>query len=292
MAVVTGAGRGIGRAIAVRLAADGYRLVLADIDRERVTEATGELPGRPVGVCADVRSQSAVDRLARSAAQCGRIDVWVNNAGVLPQGLLEQQETVLLEHTWQVNVAGTLHGCRAALKVMRPQGYGHIVNISSVCALKPLPGLAFYSATKAAVEAVSAALRLEVRGSGVAISTVLPYLADTAAGTGLRPRLLTPLRAEQVADAVAAVIRRPRARTVVPRPLGVLLAATSMLPRSVHDAVDRMLCLNDLAFGIDDQARAAYRAEVIAHTRHPPGSPHHPRTDAADQHQAQAIPRE
>jgi deazaflavin-dependent oxidoreductase (nitroreductase family) len=261
VAVVTGAGRGIGRAVAVRLAADGFRVVASDIDHDAAVLTATACDGLPVQ--ADVSCRTDVDALAQAAvAEYGRVDVWVNNAGVLPQGLLVEQQMELLEHTWRVNIGGVVHGYRAALQVMRPPGGGHVVNVASVCALKPLPGLAFYSATKAAVDALSMALRYEARSIGVHVSSVLPYLADTAAGTGLRPRMFRALSAEQVADAVACVIRRPRARYVVPRRLGLLLTAAAFLPQPLQDAADQWLHLHELALDIDRHARAAYQAET------------------------------
>ncbi|MGW7276482.1 SDR family NAD(P)-dependent oxidoreductase [Streptomyces sp. NPDC054864] len=288
MAVVTGAGRGIGRAIAVQLAAEGFHVVVSDLDHGPAVRSARACGGRPAR--ADVRSPADMNALARLATEHnGRLDVWVNNAAVIPQGVFAHQNPQWLEHTWQVNIGGVVHGCQAALGAMTGQGSGHIVTVSSVCAIKPLPGLALYSATKAAVDALSTALRHEVRSSGIQVSTVLPYLVDTPAGAGLNARLLRPLTAEQVADAVVSVIRRPRARRVVPRHLGWILGATALLPQSLQDAAGRWMRLHELALGLGGQARAAYHAATfepgrsLCPTRHPvPRTADHQGVETAD----------
>ncbi|MDT0310072.1 SDR family NAD(P)-dependent oxidoreductase [Streptomyces sp. DSM 44917] len=263
-AVVTGAGRGIGRAVAQALAARGYRLLLADLDgqaAERAAEAAG--PGH-LSAAADVADGAALRELAGAAlAAFGRLDVWINNAGILPAGPLSSQTDPLLARTLATNVGGVLHGCRAALEVMLPRRSGHIVNVSSVCAVKPLAGLAVYSASKAAVAALSESLRRECRGRGVRVSAVLPYLTGTAAGAGLRPRLLRPLSPEDVARAVVATAEGPaRARVFVPRRLGWALPWGGLLPDRARDAMDALLGMDRLALDADTGERAGYAAEL------------------------------
>ncbi|WP_344020994.1 SDR family NAD(P)-dependent oxidoreductase [Streptomyces luteireticuli] len=268
--VVTGAGHGIGRAVALRLAEERCLLVLADIDRKAVDTLAAALGDRHMAAPLDVTCAAAVQDLARDVRdRFGRLDVWINNAGLLPQGLLMEQGLSVLEATWEVNVAGVLHGCRAALGVMLPQRSGHIVNIASVCALRPLPGLALYSATKAAVRALSHALRREVSGHGIGVSAVLPHLTTTRASAGLRrPRMFPALRPAQVADAVAAVLHRPCAQRVVPRRLGWLLAGAEMCPERVRDTAEAWLGADRTSLGADRAARTSYEAEL-------PGGAHH-----------------
>ncbi|MGW2565033.1 SDR family NAD(P)-dependent oxidoreductase [Streptomyces sp. NPDC001537] len=262
VAVVTGAARGVGYAIAGRLARDGYRLVLGDVDGERLHRAAAEIGGEPALVEADIARAEAAEQLAGAAeAHFGRLDVWVNNAGVVPLGRLDAQEAGLLAHACQVNLTGTVHGCRAAALRMRPQGGGHIVNIASVLAVKPLPGFAAYSATKAGVLALSRSLHRELRVDGIHVTAVLPYMVHTAAAAGIRPRVLPALRPEQVADAVAGVLRRPRPQVFVPS-AARLLSLTALLPRWADDMIDALLGTDAIARDADAAVRGPYETEL------------------------------
>ncbi|GGM16594.1 short-chain dehydrogenase [Streptomyces fumigatiscleroticus] len=252
VAVVTGAGRGIGLAVAARLAADGHHVVLSDLDGTTIRHTARALGNGHTGLAADVTDPLAVARLAEAAVErYGRLDVWINNAGLLLSGPLADFPHDVLLRTVNVNITGVLHGCRAALTPMLPARRGHIVNIASVCAVKHLPGLAVYSATKAGVLALSGALRREVRSAGIHVSALLPYLVDTPAATGLRPRVLRPLPASRVADAVVRVLARPRAEVSVPGYLGPALKAVALLPAPVRDWIDDRARLEELALDSD-----------------------------------------
>ncbi|MFD7713139.1 SDR family NAD(P)-dependent oxidoreductase [Streptomyces sp. NPDC059786] len=276
VAVVTGAGRGIGKAVAAELAARGFRIVLADVDGTAVHAAATELGARARAVTVDLRHPDAAAVLARAAvSEFGRLDVWVNNAGVLGDGPFADELPELSAHMVDVNLGAVLAGCRAAWTAMREHGGGHIVNVASACALKPLAGLATYSATKAAVLALSEALRREGRrATGPRVSAVLPYVVDTAAGRGLGRSLFRPLRPREVAVAVARVVQRPRARSVVPRRMGWVLAAAGLLPERVRDSVDDLLGVDALALDADTPRRTTYRDELAARAHEPPAAPH------------------
>ncbi|WP_369390024.1 SDR family NAD(P)-dependent oxidoreductase [Streptomyces sp. CG1] len=260
--VVTGAGRGLGRAIAHRLAQGGHHLVLGDVDGPAVREAAAALAPHHLALEADVTRPDSMDALAEAAvSRFGRLDVWVNNAGVVPLGPFDELTDDELAYACTVNLTGVAHGCRAALARMRPRHHGHIVNIASLVAVKPLPGLAAYSATKAGVLALSEGLRRELRGRDIHVTTVLPYMVNTPAAAGLRPRLLPALRPEQVADAVSRVIRHPRPRVFVPR-AGRLLSWMALAPQWAQDLADRLLKVDDIALRADTAARRPYDAEL------------------------------
>ncbi|NUP42085.1 MAG: SDR family NAD(P)-dependent oxidoreductase [Streptomyces sp.] len=262
VAVVTGAARGVGRAVAGRLADDGYRLVLGDIDGHRLHRAAAELGREHALVEVDIARAEAAEQLAQATeAHFGRLDVWVNNAGVVPLGRLDGQDADLLAYACQVNLTGTVHGCRAAALRMSPQGGGHIVNIASVLAVKPLPGFAAYSATKAGVLALSRSLHRELRVDGIHVTAVLPYMVHTAAAAGIRPRVLPALRPGQVADAVAGVLQRPRPQVFVPR-AARLLSLTALLPPWADDMVDGLLGTDAIAQDADAAVRGPYETEL------------------------------
>ncbi|MFD7666622.1 SDR family oxidoreductase [Streptomyces sp. NPDC059788] len=219
--LITGASSGIGEAAAHRLAADGHRVFLGARRTGRLAELTGRLTAddrtaayRRLDVtdAADVRS--FVDA-ARAAY--GRVDVLVNNAGVMPLSPLEALRTEEWNRMLDVNVRGVLHGIAAALPVMRAQGGGHFVNIASVGAYEVSPTAAVYCATKFAVRALSEGLRQESGGDirvtvvspGVTESELADGIGDPLARQAMRAYRSVALPAGAVADAIAFAVAQP-----------------------------------------------------------------------------------
>lgn len=174
---VTGASSGIGEATARRLAADGHRLFLGARRTDRldalaaeITAAGGTAAFRRLDVtdAADVRAFVAAAR-----ERFGRVDVIVNNAGVMPLSPLDALKTREWDRMIDVNVRGVLHGIAAGLPVMHAQGGGHFVNIASVGAYEVSPTAAVYCATKFAVRAISEGLRQESTGN-IRVTLVSP----------------------------------------------------------------------------------------------------------------------
>lgn len=184
VAVVTGAARGFGLGIARRLAERGYAVVAADVDP--VVEEVASRFGA-TGVVADVRDPAAHRAVAEVARHQGRVAVWVNNAGVLATGPVWEQDDDVVRRLVEVNVLGVVHGSRMAVGVMRASG-GRILNIASMSAYGPVPGLAVYAATKAAVLNFSTSLQgdLDVAGVPVRVHVLCPDAADTAMVDGVR----------------------------------------------------------------------------------------------------------
>ncbi|ONI84575.1 hypothetical protein ALI22I_28920 [Saccharothrix sp. ALI-22-I] len=177
IAVVTGAARGFGLEIARRLRARGYEVVLADVDAA-VEDAARAIGGH--GAVADVRDPEAHRSVAARAAALGRVSVWVNNAGVVLTGQPWEHGDDVVRRTVEVNLLGVVFGCQAAVDVMRAGG-GRILNIASMSAFGPVPGLAVYAATKAAVLTFGLSLHgdLERAGVPVRVLTCCPDAADT-----------------------------------------------------------------------------------------------------------------
>jgi NAD(P)-dependent dehydrogenase (short-subunit alcohol dehydrogenase family) len=151
VAVVTGAGRGFGRAIALRLARRGYVVAATDVDADAAAETAEEAGGFSMEL--DVRDPEAHRRVAREAAGRGPLEVWVNNAGVMHPAPAWEHSDDQIRLACDVNLLGVVWGSRAAVEAMRagPGENRHIINIGSLAALGPVPGLAIYAATKHAV---------------------------------------------------------------------------------------------------------------------------------------------
>jgi 3-oxoacyl-[acyl-carrier protein] reductase len=204
VAVVTGGGSGLGQAICVRLASEGVRVAVLDLDLEGATK-TAELVGG-IAVQADVSSSSDVDRALETAeTSLGSVDIWVNNAGipavaqaerVIPraeQQLVEAVEgriTTALEglvrlpdEEWRrmlaVHLDGTFFGTRAAARSMAPRGTGSIVNIASVCGIEGCAGYPHYSAAKGGILAFTRAVAKELAVQGVRVNAVAPGFIET-----------------------------------------------------------------------------------------------------------------
>jgi NAD(P)-dependent dehydrogenase (short-subunit alcohol dehydrogenase family) len=189
-AVVTGAASGIGRGIAEQLIAEGARVVLADIDEDRVREVARELGG--VGVGVDVSDAKSVQALADEVvSRFGGVDIVVNNAGVGPDGRIAT--LTLDDWRWilDVNFMGVVHGVHSFLPHLRsnPRG-GHIVNTASMAVFLPLEGLGPYVASKMAVLGMSQVLAAELATDGipVGVSVLLPGPVRTNIRESLRHR--------------------------------------------------------------------------------------------------------
>ncbi|AKL68990.1 MULTISPECIES: SDR family oxidoreductase [Streptomyces] len=218
---ITGASSGIGEETARRLAGDGHRLLLGarrtdrlDALTREINEAGGTAAFRRLDVtdAADVR-----DFVAAAQERYGRVDVMVNNAGVMPLSPLDALKVDEWDRMIDVNVRGVLHGIAAALPVMRAQGGGHFVNVASVGAYEVSPTAAVYCATKFAVRAISEGLRQESDGSvrvtlvspGVTESELAEGISDPAAREAMKAYRAVALPASAIAGAIAYAVAQP-----------------------------------------------------------------------------------
>jgi NADP-dependent 3-hydroxy acid dehydrogenase YdfG len=181
--VITGASSGLGEAAARLLSAQGATVVLGARRADRIRALADALTangGKALAIETDVTDRDQVRRLVDGAAQAyGRIDVMINNAGLMPQSLLERLKIDEWDRMIDVNIKGVLYGIAAALPHMQRQKGGHIINVSSVAGHKVGPGSAVYAATKHAVRALSEGLRQEVKPYGIRTTVISPGAVDT-----------------------------------------------------------------------------------------------------------------
>ncbi len=214
--VITGASSGLGEASARLLSSQGARVVLGARRKDRIQALADELTrggGKAIAVTTDVTDRDQVKKLADAAAQTyGRIDVMINNAGLMPQALLEQLQIDEWDRMIDVNIKGVLYGIAAALPYMKEQKAGHFINVSSVAGHKVGPGFAVYAATKHAVRALSEGLRQEVKPYNIRTTVISPG----AVSTELPNSITDPVAAERVRKfyADAAIPADAFARTV------------------------------------------------------------------------------
>jgi len=239
IAVVTGAGKGLGKEIAHRLARKGLIVLVTDIDHESARATAQEIGGGAWAMTQDVRDPESHRAVAREASARGSLALWVNNAGVLYTGDVWEHDDDVVRQMTEVNVLGTFWGARAAVDAMRAEG-GHLINIASLSAVTPVPGLAVYGATKQAVLGFSISLAGDLDRAGVPIhvSAVCPHAINTDmvqqvadlrgadiafVGTGL-------LTVEEVAKVVVDLVDEPKLVVSVPRTMAALAHAMRPFP--------------------------------------------------------------
>jgi NAD(P)-dependent dehydrogenase (short-subunit alcohol dehydrogenase family) len=259
---VTGAARGLGLATAKALAVRGARLAIADLDGElaRVEAAALPGPGPHAGYAADVTDPDAFAAFLDEAERdLGPIDVLVNNAGIMPVGPFVQEEPSVTRRQIEINLLGVITGTRLALDRMLPRGRGHVVNLASAAGRVAVPGEAVYTATKHAVVGFGEALRAELRGTGIHVTTVMPSLAATELAAGMRPPRFVPMvQPEQVADAIAGALERPKLEVIVPAWTTGLIRLQLAMPAGFRDAMRRFFRIEEVSGEIDYGARASY----------------------------------
>lgn len=241
-AVVTGAGGGLGRAIAIELAGRGFAVWATDVDAEAAARTAAEIGGSAQARALDVRDEATCRELAGAVvAGAGALDLWVNNAGVLATGLSWEQDEASRGAMLAINAAGMMNGTVAALERMVPAGRGHVINVVSLAGIVAAPGEVAYSASKHAAMAFTLGTLFDLRRAGqkgIDLSAVCPdgiwtpmledKLEDPDAAGSFSGQLLTPT---EVASAVGKLTERPRPILILPRWRGPLLRSFDLFPR-------------------------------------------------------------
>src|ERR1035438_4853459 len=250
--VVTGASMGIGEAIAKIFADHGASVVMLSRDAGRVETARGRVGHgeQTLAMACDVRHREDVDRaVGLTLHHFKRIDVWVNNAG---HGLLDsvaQMEMAACREMFDTNFFGAVMGMQAVVPVMRQQGGGTIINISSVAGHIPLPFHAAYSATKFAMNAIGKAAGVELQKDGLHVLTVCPGYVQTAFSQNVvlgnerkkvRPDSVRGITAERVARATLRGYVKKKREVIVPWTMYVPQKIYQLFPALVERAMSKM----------------------------------------------------
>ncbi|MEO0837675.1 MAG: SDR family oxidoreductase [Cyanobacteria bacterium J06643_5] len=219
--IITGASSGLGEATARRLAKNGAKLMLAARREERLKQLVADIQkdgGTAKYEVIDVTNKSQVEALAKAAHQAyERIDVLVNNAGLMPLSPLDETKVDEWDKMVDVNIKGVLYAIAAVLPIMRQQKSGHIINISSVSGHKVFPGGTVYCATKFAVKAISEGIRLESNGE-IRATNISPGAVDTEltntisheeTAKNVKKMYSIAIDSDAIARAIAYVIEQP-----------------------------------------------------------------------------------
>jgi 3-oxoacyl-[acyl-carrier protein] reductase len=242
--LVTGCGSGIGRDLAQVLLSAGHRVVATDRTLAPLEEAAQQWPTAPDQL--ELRALDVTDPQAWRAAvavateRFGGLDVLVSMAGVLVPGWAHELSDAAVDLHVDVNVKGVVHGTRAVVPGMIAQGHGHIVNVASLAALAPVPGLALYCASKYAVRGYSLSVALELRRHGIAVTVVCPDAVQTpmldvqrdveaAAMTFSGSRVLA---VREVSEAIVRALDERPLELLLPPSRGWLAKLADLAPRS------------------------------------------------------------
>jgi 3-oxoacyl-[acyl-carrier protein] reductase len=215
VAIVTGAARGIGKAIAERLAQDGFVVAVADLDEGAARTASAALGGAAFAVAVDVADEASVQRMVAAALnQAGRVDVLVNNAGIAgPAAPVAEYSAGEWRRVMAINLDGVFLCCKAVLPHMLARGSGRIVNIASISGKEGNPNMSAYSSSKAGVIGLTKALGKEVATKGIYVNCVTPAVIET------------DILQQLTDDAVKYMVSRiPMGRTGQPEEVAALVA--------------------------------------------------------------------
>lgn len=261
---ITGGARGIGRATAAALIAQGARIAIGDIESELAEQTAGELGGGTIGLPLDVTDRASFAHfLDQVEERLGPLDVLINNAGIMPVGPFVQETDAMAARMIDINLHGVLFGSKLALERFLPRRSGHLVNIASSAGKMGLPGGATYSATKHAVVGLSEAIRGEVLRSGVSVTVVMPIGVNTELYSGLpQPRGFKTAQPEEVADAIVEALQTGRFEVYVPRSSALALRVNQLIPTKMSDLAARFLRIDRVLLSADHSMRGAYEQRM------------------------------
>ncbi|HEK6305655.1 TPA: SDR family oxidoreductase [Staphylococcus aureus] len=212
IAVVTGAGSGIGEAIATLLHEEGVKVILAGRNKDKLQNVANQLAQDSVKVVpTDVTKKEEVDELIKIEQQTfGGLDIVINSAGQMLSSKITDYQVDEWDSMIDVNIKGTLYTAQAALPTMLEQSSGHLINIASISGFEVTKSSTIYSATKAAVHTITQGLEKELAKTGVKVTSISPGMVDTAITAAYNPTDRKKLEPQDIAEAVLYALTQPK----------------------------------------------------------------------------------
>ncbi|MCK9248540.1 MAG: SDR family oxidoreductase [Solirubrobacteraceae bacterium] len=265
VAAITGGARGIGKETARAMVAEGMKVAIGDLDLELAERTAAELAAGGTTVRAyplDVTDRASVDAFVDAVERdLGPIDVFDNNAGIMPIGTFLEETDESTRRQIDINVHGVVNGAKAILPRFVERGRGHLVNVASMAGKAGFPGVATYCGTKHFVVGLSESIRGELRYADVPVDVtcVMPAIVQTELAAGVKAtRGVKPATAVDVADAIVEALRRPRFDVFVPKSAGVAGQVIGVLPRRGREGFSRLLKADTALIEADTSARSGY----------------------------------
>jgi NAD(P)-dependent dehydrogenase (short-subunit alcohol dehydrogenase family) len=236
VALITGAGSGLGRQLALTLAPEGARIAAIDLSLEPLAKLAAELPGRLTWAVADVTDRAALEAaVAQFRQRLGPVDMLIASAGVGIETSALSYRAEDIETMVRVNLLGVANSIGAVLPEMLERRRGHLVGLSSLASYRGLPRMAGYCASKAGLNALLDAVRVEVKPFGIAVTTVCPGWIRTPMTAGLDVPQPNLLEADEAARRIVEAIRRRRAFFAFPRASARRVRLLGWLPCGLSD---------------------------------------------------------
>jgi NADP-dependent 3-hydroxy acid dehydrogenase YdfG len=255
VACVTGGGRGIGEATARALAKAGAEVVIGDIDEAAAQNVARDIGPRAIAVKLDVADPASFTAFIEAAREIGPVELLVNNAGIQRTGDFVSQNLDMQLREISINLGGVTTGMRLALPDMLRRDSGHIVNVASMAAKMTVPGAAVYSASKFGVASLSRAVRAEIAGANVTITTILPAAVQTELTAGLDIRGVPKAAPEDVAREILASCRHGRPEVTLPRWLGSVGAIEQGVPERLGEFIKRAVGAKERVSSDNERSR-------------------------------------
>jgi NAD(P)-dependent dehydrogenase (short-subunit alcohol dehydrogenase family) len=262
---ITGAGRGIGAATAAALTREGASVAIGDIDLDVAKATADALGGDTLALPLDVTSPASVTEFMDTIeASLGPIDVYINNAGVMPLSALLDEDDATIDRIFAINTRAMIHGTREAARRMLPRGRGHVINVASTAGRAGIAGSATYSASKAAVIMYSQAAYTELQPRGLDVTVVMPGITRTELTSGIDDmpafRAITP---ESVADAIVDAVVEPRFEVYIPGSAGRMINVISLLPFRMGQWIGKKMGADHVFLdALDKPERTSYEARA------------------------------
>ena len=239
VALITGASAGLGRGLALRLAADGYGVGLAARREERLVELAREIEaagGRAAVLPCDVGRRDAVlDAVARCRAELGEVDLLVANAGVSENTFPDRLEAERVERVIRINFLGAVYAVEAVLPGMLERDRGHLVGVTSLAGYGGLPLTAAYSASKGALHNFLESLRIDLRATGVDVTVIAPGYVRTAMTEGNEHPMPFLMDLDDAVERMHRAIRLRKRAVRFPWPLATLVWLAQVFPAGLYD---------------------------------------------------------
>lgn len=260
---VTGGAQGIGLAIAKRFIAEGYKVAIGDLNLDLAQEAAARLGPSCFAYALDVRQRQSMEAFIDDVERAlGPVDVFVNNAGILPSGPYLSEDDDVTAQIFAVNTMGTALGMKVILPRMLARGRGHVVNVASLAGKFAIPYMATYVASKHAVVGLSASVRMELEGTPITLSVILPTAVKTRLAVGVPLEGLWPQNPEDVAQAVWRSAQTHAPELTVPQLAAPLVGLYGASPRRLISWMPKLMGANRLMSAQVRQARQGYEAAL------------------------------